>query len=93
MSGSSPFPLLLLLLVSISSSEDLDLVRRNSDFAARLFRSVASRSDDNVFLSPLTLSAALTALASATTGSTHEQLLKGLGLSGLDVSTVTGEWR
>ncbi|XP_008311903.1 protein Z-dependent protease inhibitor-like [Cynoglossus semilaevis] len=89
MSGSSPFPLLLLLLVSISSSEDLDLVRRNSDFAARLFRSVASRSDDNVFLSPLTLSAALTALASATTGSTHEQLLKGLGLSGLDVSTVT----
>uniref|UniRef100_A0A8D3EAX5 Serpin peptidase inhibitor, clade A (alpha-1 antiproteinase, antitrypsin), member 10a n=1 Tax=Scophthalmus maximus TaxID=52904 RepID=A0A8D3EAX5_SCOMX len=32
-----------------------DLINRNSDFAARLYRAVASRTDDNVFLSPFAL--------------------------------------
>lgn len=67
-----------------------DLSDRNADFAARLYRAVASRTDDNVLLSPLTLSAALTALSCASTGPTGEQLLQGLSLPGLDPQTIPG---
>ncbi|XP_034018355.1 protein Z-dependent protease inhibitor-like [Thalassophryne amazonica] len=65
-----------------------DLTNRNADFAARLYRAVASRSDDNVFLSPLTLSVGLSALMSAADGLTRLQLLQGLEFSGLDPETV-----
>lgn len=68
----------------------LDLSSRNNDFAARLYRVAAGRSDDNVLLSPYTLSIGLSALLSATNGSTQEQLLQGLSLSGLDPQLLPG---
>ncbi|CAB1452272.1 unnamed protein product [Pleuronectes platessa] len=83
----------LVLLLSPVSSQTADpalqdLANRNSDFAARLYQAVARRSDDNVYLSPFTLTAGLMALLSATNGPTQDQLLQGLTLSGLDPQTL-----
>ncbi|XP_039982111.1 serpin peptidase inhibitor, clade A (alpha-1 antiproteinase, antitrypsin), member 10a [Xiphias gladius] len=94
MNPSVPLPLvLLLLLLSPVSSQTVnpsveDLTNRNSDFATRLYRAVASRTDDNIFLSPFTLSTGLMALLSATNGPTQDQLLQGLTLTGLDPKTL-----
>ncbi|KAM9840305.1 protein Z-dependent protease inhibitor-like [Aulostomus maculatus] len=65
-----------------------DLSNRYADFASRLYRSVASRTDDNIFLSPFTLAAGLSALMSATSEQTQDQLLQGLSLTGVDPQTV-----
>ncbi|KAM3849523.1 protein Z-dependent protease inhibitor-like [Diretmus argenteus] len=65
-----------------------DLSNRNADFAARLYRAVASRTDDNIFLSPFALSTGLAALMSGAEGSTRQQLLDGLGLTSLDPQQV-----
>ncbi|KAG8011568.1 Protein Z-dependent protease inhibitor [Nibea albiflora] len=82
--------LLLLSLVSSDTTDPSleDLTNRNADFAARLYRAVSSRTDDNVFLSTFTLSTALAALLSATSGPTQDQLLLGLSLTGLDPETL-----
>ncbi|XP_069581190.1 serpin peptidase inhibitor, clade A (alpha-1 antiproteinase, antitrypsin), member 10a [Brachyistius frenatus] len=85
--------LLLLLLLSPAPSESVDpelqdLTNRNADFAARVYCAVAKRTDGNVFLSPFTLSIALTALLSAAEGPTRDDLLLGLTLNGLDPQTL-----
>lgn len=90
-----PVSLIGLVLLSLSSAQTFtpaeeDLTNRNGDFAARLFRAVSSRTDDNVFLSTFTLSNGLLALLSATGGSTRDQLLQGLSLTGLDPETLPG---
>ncbi|XP_039637696.1 protein Z-dependent protease inhibitor-like isoform X2 [Perca fluviatilis] len=82
-----------LLLLTVASSEPADpslddLTNRNADFGARLYRAVSSRTDDNVFLSTFTLSAALLALLGAANGPTRDQLLQGLSLTGLDPQTL-----
>ncbi|KAM4521921.1 serpin peptidase inhibitor, clade A (alpha-1 antiproteinase, antitrypsin), member 10a isoform 1-T2 [Odontesthes bonariensis] len=81
--------LVSLLLLGPASPQTVDpgvqnLIDRNADFGARLYRAVASRTDDNVLLSPFTLSAGLLAMLSATDGPTQDELLQGLTLSGLD---------
>ncbi|XP_060947222.1 protein Z-dependent protease inhibitor-like [Limanda limanda] len=83
----------LVLLLSPVSSQTADpalqdLANRNSDFAARLYQAVARRSDENVFLSPFTLTSGLMALLNATNGPTQDQLLQGLTLSGLDPQSL-----
>lgn len=85
----------LLVLLGPASSQTLEssvenLVLRNTDFAGKLYQAVAKRTDNNVFLSPLALSTALTALMTATGGQTMEQLQQGLALSGLDLETLSG---
>lgn len=84
-----------LLVLGLVSSETVnpsleDLTNWNTDFAARLYRAVASRTDDNVFLSTFAVSTALSALLSATGGVTRVQLLQGLSLAGLDPQTLPG---
>ncbi|KAF6735830.1 Protein Z-dependent protease inhibitor [Oryzias melastigma] len=81
--------LLLVLLLGPASQETInpavvDLTNRNSDFSARVYRAIASRTDENFFLSPFTLSTGLLVLWSGTGGSTQEQLLRGLALTGLE---------
>ncbi|XP_035472819.1 protein Z-dependent protease inhibitor [Scophthalmus maximus] len=92
MNPSALLPLVVIFMSPVTSEtvdpSVEDLINRNSDFAARLYRAVASRTDDNVFLSPFALIAGLTALMSATNGSTQDQLLQGLTLSGLDPQTL-----
>ncbi|CAK6982536.1 protein Z-dependent protease inhibitor-like [Scomber scombrus] len=83
----------VLVLVSPASCQTAsgpvqDLVQRNVDFGARLYRAVASRSDGNVLLAPLTLSSALSALSGAAAGPTAQQLLQGLNLNGLDPQNI-----
>lgn len=82
----------LLVLLGLASSQTSveDLSNRNADFAARVYRAIAKRTDDNVFLSPLVLSTALSALLSSTSGRTRDQLLQGLTLTGLDPQTLPG---
>ncbi|TDH00814.1 hypothetical protein EPR50_G00192580 [Perca flavescens] len=82
-----------LLLLTLASSEPADpslddLTNRNADFGTRLYGAVSRRTDDNVFLSTFTLSAALLALLGAANGPTRDQLLQGLTLTGLDPQTL-----
>lgn len=101
MSPSVPWSLaavLLVFLLSPASSETTessveDLSNRNADFAVRLYRAVASRTDDNVFVSPFCLSTGLLSLLSATSGTTRDQLLQGLTLTGLDPQNIPGRRR
>lgn len=65
-----------------------DLINRNADFGARLYRAVASRTDGNVLLSPFAASAGMLALLSGTGGPTQNQLLQGLTLTGLDPQSL-----
>lgn len=83
------------LLLDLASAEVPDgsvenLASGNTDFAARLYQAVAGRTDDNVCLSTFALSSVLSALLSATSGPTREQLLQGLGLTGLDPQMLPG---
>ncbi|XP_063737650.1 protein Z-dependent protease inhibitor-like isoform X2 [Eleginops maclovinus] len=78
----------LLLLASCQLASLQDLTNRNADFSAHLYCAVSSRTDDNVFLSTFTLSAALLPLLSAAAGPTQDQLLQGLSLKGLDPHTL-----
>ncbi|XP_072218308.1 serpin peptidase inhibitor, clade A (alpha-1 antiproteinase, antitrypsin), member 10a [Leuresthes tenuis] len=81
--------LVSLLLLGPASPQTVDpgvqsLINRNADFGARLYRAVASRTDDNLFLSPFALSAGLLAMLSGTDGLTQNELLQGLTLNGLE---------
>ncbi|XP_029985045.1 protein Z-dependent protease inhibitor-like [Sphaeramia orbicularis] len=85
----------LLLLSSASSQmmgglgQDLsDLSYRTTDFSTRLYRAVARRTDDNVFLSTFTLCTGVSALMNAATGSTQEQLQQTLSQAGMDPQRV-----
>ncbi|MEQ2189598.1 hypothetical protein GOODEAATRI_026834 [Goodea atripinnis] len=85
--------LFLTLLMSPAGSQIIspaveDLMNRNADFGARLYRAVASRTDDNVFLSPFAVSTGMLALVSGTSGPTQNELLQGLTLTGLDPQTM-----
>uniref|UniRef100_A0A672HJV4 Serpin domain-containing protein n=1 Tax=Salarias fasciatus TaxID=181472 RepID=A0A672HJV4_SALFA len=87
--------LLVLVPLDPTSSQSTDpstadLVNRNADFATRLYRAVAGRTDDNVAVCPFALSAGLTALASGSEGQTRDQLLQGLTLNGLSAQTLPG---
>lgn len=88
--------ILLLVLLGPASQETInpalvDLTNRNADFGTRMYRAIASRTDDNIFLSPFTLSTGLLVLLSATSGSTQEQLFQGLTLTGLDHQSLPGK--
>ncbi|XP_028996670.1 protein Z-dependent protease inhibitor-like [Betta splendens] len=90
--------LVFLILLCPVSSETInptvqDLISRNSDFAARLYRAVASQTDGNVFLSPFTVCTGLMALLSATNGQTRDQLQQGLTLTGLDPQNIPDLFR
>ncbi|XP_003971497.1 protein Z-dependent protease inhibitor-like [Takifugu rubripes] len=82
------FLLLGLASPAITDGSLEKLTNGNTDFAAKLYQAVASRTDDNVCLSTFALSTALSALLSATSGPTQEQLLQGLGLTGLDAQML-----
>ena len=79
-----------LLAQEPSAGEIQDLSTRNADFAARLYRAIAGTTDDNVLLSPFTVSLGLAALMSGADGSTREQLLQGLSLNALDHLRIPG---
>ncbi|KAG7461225.1 hypothetical protein MATL_G00207840 [Megalops atlanticus] len=67
-----------------ASDDVAELAAKNAEFAASLYRKVASASDDNILLSPLSVSAGLAALSAGTGGATRDQLLQGLGLAPLE---------
>lgn len=65
------------------------LTEANTEFAFRLYRSLAAQPDSrgtNIFFSPLSVSLALAALAVGARGETHRQLLSGLGFSNVSLS-------
>ncbi|XP_036405987.1 serpin peptidase inhibitor, clade A (alpha-1 antiproteinase, antitrypsin), member 10a [Megalops cyprinoides] len=66
------------------SDDVAELAAKNTEFAASLYRKVASASDDNILLSPLSVSVGLAALSAGAGGATREQLLQGLGLAPLE---------
>uniref|UniRef100_A0A3Q2V0T0 Protein Z-dependent protease inhibitor-like n=1 Tax=Haplochromis burtoni TaxID=8153 RepID=A0A3Q2V0T0_HAPBU len=80
-------------ILIVNNSALQDLISRNADFGARLYRVLAARTDENVLLCPFTLSAALTVLLSATNGQTREQLQAGLTLTRLDAQTLPGGFK
>ncbi|XP_056150839.1 protein Z-dependent protease inhibitor-like isoform X2 [Lampris incognitus] len=88
MSGTVCVFLGSLMLLAAAQDPVQDLSNRNADFAARLYRVVSSRTDENIFLSPFTLSMGLSALMNGADGSTRQQLLRGLNLASLDPQQI-----
>ncbi|XP_076873722.1 serpin peptidase inhibitor, clade A (alpha-1 antiproteinase, antitrypsin), member 10a [Brachyhypopomus gauderio] len=77
-----------LLVASIqdeSQTTDLqELAGHNLDFATGLYRKIASGSDDNVAVSPLSATLGLASLAEGARGDTRRQLLEALGLAPME---------
>ncbi|XP_049613728.1 plasma serine protease inhibitor [Syngnathus scovelli] len=65
-----------------------DVMDRNFVFSTRLYQALASRTDDNVLVSTLSVWRGLAALLGGTGGTTQEQLLAALGLTGLDPQNI-----
>ncbi|KAI1897936.1 hypothetical protein AGOR_G00088420 [Albula goreensis] len=65
-----------------------ELVTKNMEFMMSLYREIAGSSDDNVFVSPLSVSSALAALSAGAQGATREQTLRGLGLDPLNADRI-----
>ncbi|XP_062323389.1 serpin peptidase inhibitor, clade A (alpha-1 antiproteinase, antitrypsin), member 10a [Osmerus eperlanus] len=86
------FPLLAMQLVAQDASlaDVQDLSTRNADFATRLYRAIASSTDANVLVSPITVSLGLAALMSGADGATREQLSEALSFMSLDIQTIPG---
>lgn len=61
-----------------------DLSIKNMDFAMNLYRKISSSNDNNVFLSPLSISTSFAALLLASDGATRDEMVKGLNLEQLD---------
>ncbi|XP_061609446.1 ovalbumin-related protein X-like [Phyllopteryx taeniolatus] len=65
-----------------------DPIRRNTDFSTRLYRALASRTDDNVLLAAASVRRGLAALLAASGGTTREQLRLALGPAGPEPQDV-----
>lgn len=61
-----------------------DLTFKNIDFAINLYLKIASRHDNNIFFSPLSVSTAFAALSLAARNSTRSEILSGLNLDMLE---------
>ncbi|MCJ8736700.1 hypothetical protein PDJAM_G00015480 [Pangasius djambal] len=61
-----------------------DLTFKNIDFAMNLYLKIASRHDDNIFFSPLSVSTAFAALSLAARNTTRSEILSGLNLDMLE---------
>lgn len=61
-----------------------DLSFKNVDFAMNLYKTISSFHDQNIFLSPLSVSTSFAALLMGSDGITYEEILKGLNLHHLE---------
>ncbi|XP_077409737.1 protein Z-dependent protease inhibitor-like isoform X1 [Vanacampus margaritifer] len=88
--SSIPLTVLVVLglAVPLSCQPAADLISRSSDFSVRLYRALASRTDDNVLVSTVSVWRGLAALLGASGGTTREQLQTALGLAGLDPQNI-----
>ncbi|KAJ0051188.1 hypothetical protein NL108_015944 [Boleophthalmus pectinirostris] len=82
---------------SQSRSQSIDpvqlLAQRWSDFGFRLFREAASRSDQNLLLSPSGTGLSLSSVLERSAGSGREQLERALGLQGLQAADLVSGLR
>ncbi|NWU50263.1 ZPI inhibitor, partial [Dromas ardeola] len=60
-----------------------NFTEKTANFGFNLYRKIAMTHDDNVIISPLSVSALMTAYMLAAKGETHRQLVKGLNLHAL----------
>ncbi|XP_057678818.1 leukocyte elastase inhibitor-like [Corythoichthys intestinalis] len=88
-----PWATLLVLGLGLTippvNGADREMIDRNSDFSTRLFRTLASRTDDNVVLATTAVSRGMAALLAGTVGTTRDQLQAVLRLAGLDPENIT----
>lgn len=72
-----------------AASVDRSLVTANTDFAVRLLRELRSeQGDENIFISPLSVSIALTMVYNGADSATKEAMATALGLSGMSDDAV-----
>ena len=72
--------------ILLPSASIQDLAFKNMDFSMNLYRRISSFHDDNIFLSPLSISTAFATLSLATGGVTRDEILKGFNLEELEVA-------
>lgn len=74
----------------ILTSEEKQLVTSSNSFGIDIFKTVAfnAEKDDNVFISPLSISLALSMLYNGSENTTKEELQKGLGFTGLSIEQI-----
>ncbi|NOZ57468.1 MAG: serpin family protein, partial [Calditrichaeota bacterium] len=76
------------------SEQEKAVVSASNDFGLRLFREVvAVRSDDNVFLSPYSIAAALAMTTNGAAGETEQAMLETLGFAGLSSEEMDQAFR
>jgi len=77
------------------SASQISLVNSGNSFAFDLFRSVLAESseDENVIISPLSVSVALSMALNGASGQTHEDMLATLGVSGLSDDEINQAYR
>lgn len=74
--------------VALSRSES-QIVDLQNDFAADFFSTIAgSAEDNNIVVSPLSMSMFLSTIANATQGDTQAEILKALGFEAADIETA-----
>ncbi|KAL0967556.1 hypothetical protein UPYG_G00253740 [Umbra pygmaea] len=83
-----PLVTLLVLAQEPSTAEIQELTTRNAEFAGQLYRAIARTTDDNVLISPFTISLGLASLMTGAKDSTYKQLLQGLNLNNLDQERI-----
>ncbi|CAL8286722.1 unnamed protein product [Lota lota] len=69
----------------LPSASIQDLAFKNMDFSMNLYRRISSFHDNNIFLSPLSISTAFATLSLATDGISRDEILKGFNLEELEV--------
>ncbi|XP_030071220.1 protein Z-dependent protease inhibitor [Microcaecilia unicolor] len=57
-----------------------NVITKTTDFGFNLYRTVANKHDENIFISPLSVSFSLASLMVGTKGSTYREILQGLNL-------------
>jgi serpin B len=72
------------------TTEESQLVTSSNSFGLNIFKTIASNTeeDENVFISPLSISLALSMLYNGSSSTTKEELQKGLGFMGLTTEQV-----
>ena len=70
-----------------------DLAWANTKFALKIFREISKTSADNTFISPLSISMALSMVYNGATGETLLAMTNALELSGLDINNLNRQYK
>jgi len=77
------------------TADQSSLVKSGNDFAFDIFRKVLTKSSDqqNILISPLSISCALSMVVNGAAGTTRDSILKALRVAGLSTDLINSSWK